>query len=456
MTTSNNGSALARALSILGFSSGDAKVASDILLDTTIEKASTAQDLSPSEHVSDRWESGKMHAVPTKDEIKVGPTEHASGGGAEKMVKDYSNPAPQHGIQLEAERLANELGQMRGYMRSNAETMDRISKHNTTLTGIVTALLMKSAEDNDGGDGTEAAAFAEKSARVSRDTFTSAKRLLGKAEKLETNMGDVKKAERQVIKAQIRALRKRAARLMLNAVNTSFAAKSGDADPAADVRKSVRELVDEDRILKADINALHEKDEKKDEEKKMAKALRKLAKRAAKKAAAKAAKKAAAQAAAAGEAGKSEGTGGASEAAKTQMQADKQDPETKNQDDSSKTEKAAAEQAEQVKKALEGIGLMQGTMQQVLEIVAGRPLTSGATEPLTLMKGDPGTTFLTIDGRIEDAMADNKLDNGGAMKARDLLQKVSAVRSGAMSEDMWRSMLRQSPPAVQEIFREAA
>lgn len=45
--------------------------------------------------VKDLWTDMTMNATPERGEIKTGPAEHASGSGAEKMIREYSEPAPQ-------------------------------------------------------------------------------------------------------------------------------------------------------------------------------------------------------------------------------------------------------------------------------------------------------------------------------------------------------------------------
>lgn len=48
------------------------------------------------EDVFDIWtQENGQHAVPSKEEVKTGPSESADGEGAFKMIERYSNPAPQ-------------------------------------------------------------------------------------------------------------------------------------------------------------------------------------------------------------------------------------------------------------------------------------------------------------------------------------------------------------------------
>ena len=148
-------------------------------------------------------------------------------------------------------------------------------------------------------------------------------------------------------------------------------------------------------------------------------------------------------------------TAGAGDGAAKGNQADKQDPETKNQDDSSTSSKAVDPDA--VKKALEGIGVLQGTIDQVLQIVAGRPVTNNATTPLSLMKSDTGPSDIIAVGlAIDEAADEGRLDSGAEMKARDLLSKVTAVRNGDMSKEVWKMQYDAAPESVRQVLRPAA
>src|SRR4051812_37530634 len=98
---------LATLLHNLGVTAEDTKKAGDMLVDFEIGKATHAESLSAGEQIKDRWDEGQMHRAPTAEEIKVGPTQHASGGGVDKMIAHYSpNKSPQDGTVVTPERLA--------------------------------------------------------------------------------------------------------------------------------------------------------------------------------------------------------------------------------------------------------------------------------------------------------------------------------------------------------------
>lgn len=437
---------IASLMQTLGVSSEETKKAADILVDLEIGKSTHAETLTGGEQVKDRWDAGQMHKSPTAEEIKVGPTQHSSGGGAEKMIREYSNPAPQDGTNTVPERLAAELHHFSGYARALGTGFDSLRKGQEALTNVVTAMLTKQAGDAESVEPNEASQFAAIFASKAEQSLRAAKSVLKKTRELRDGLDEVSGADRKALKSQIRDLRKRAARLSLDALAATYAAKSEDADPAADVRKSLHDLMEDDAALKADMSAMHDKDKDKDEEKKTKKAIKRAAKKAAEKAAKKAAKRAAA------EPPKTETT----KADDKGNQADKQDPETKNQDDAAKKATLTDEDRALLSKALEGHGVLQGKLHEMFDLIAGRPTSTKATEPLELMKGEPVHVAMTLNTRIEEAVASGRLDTGAEMKARDLLQKSTAVREGALSEEAWKTMVRNSPSSVQEIFRQAA
>ncbi len=137
------------------------------------------------------------------------------------------------------------------------------------------------------------------------------------------------------------------------------------------------------------------------------------------------------------------------------MQADRQDPETKNQDDSAKAT-AVADMATKVDDAMKGLGMLKTTVAGLMDVIAGKPINPDNVQPLALMKGDPVVVTKSIQDKIEQAVDDETIDPAAEIRARDLLVKLTGVRNGIISEETFRSALRQSPHSVQQIFHEAA
>ncbi len=440
--------AMAAALKTIGFGSEDLQRAAEVLADDEVLKSVSslsAQELSRTELVRDRWIEGHMHAVPTREQLRTGPPQASSGGGAERFVREYSNPAPQDGLMMESMRLSDELGSIRAYMRSMGDQFAALAKHQEATTTILTALVGNTGPAR--GDITitdELTSFAAQCAGKSQKFLDAARSTLARAVTMKSEIGELSGDARKLRKSEIKTLRANAASLIVKAQEAALAACSGGADTTGEIRKAISTLVEADPLLKAEAEEMREKMRKKEEKACTKKALKKSLKRMVKKAAAKVAAKAATAAA---------------ETVKNN-QADSQDSETKNQDDKSVSTKAelSAEHAEMVKKAVDGVAMLQGTVADLMSVLNGRTVTNGATQPLTLVKSDPnnGSELLDQMGRVEKAIAAGILSDEEQMRARDIAGKYTAVTAGVMAKSIWASYVKKSSRSVQELFPEAA
>jgi hypothetical protein len=121
--------------------------------------------------VVDGYRSGHKHAVPTKDEIKTGPTLGARGNSAEDANDTYSSNAEQHGAQLAAERLSREISR------------NKVAKARAAL---------EKAEDADfNGDRRTARAHRRKAARLLGEARTHADNAGRKGRKLRGIISDL-------------------------------------------------------------------------------------------------------------------------------------------------------------------------------------------------------------------------------------------------------------------------
>ncbi len=107
-----------------------------------VAKGLHAENLKPGEFVADNWAEGKTNAVPPASEIVYGSPQAASGGGAERMIQEYSNFDAQRGFAQLVEKLDRELGSMRAYMKS-------VGDNTETLKAALAALLAKAKKDED-------------------------------------------------------------------------------------------------------------------------------------------------------------------------------------------------------------------------------------------------------------------------------------------------------------------
>jgi len=289
--------------------------------------------------------------------------------------------------------------------------------------------------------------FAEQCTTKSKGFFEAARAALAKSVSLKEEAGTLTGDARKLRKSEIKNLRSVAAGLIVKAQDAALAACSGGNDTTIELRKAIDTALEADPILKAKAESFREKMKEKDEKACSKKALKKSFKKLMAKAEARVAAKAAAKT-------------GAGEAVKTKMQADKQDPETKNQDDESVKKSAEAarlqEAGDMLQKALEGNAVLTATVKQVMEVIHGRPITDNATKPLALVKsGEKEPDALDVLGKVEMAIQNGALTRNEAMRARDLAGKYTAVQTGALSKSIFDATVAKCSVNIQELFAAA-
>lgn len=97
----------------------------------------SSQALRESEQALDVW-SG----APLPSRSSYGPPQSASGGGAARMIGDYSNPAPQHGATATVEQLSRDLG-------SVLVTMRQMDESQKAMQAAMISLLTAKARDDE-------------------------------------------------------------------------------------------------------------------------------------------------------------------------------------------------------------------------------------------------------------------------------------------------------------------
>ena len=110
----------------------------EVALDTSVAKALYGPDVSASGQERPEAESGDRVVdqsvapmsgrVPGREEIKLGPAQEASGGGAERMIRQYSDPNPQQDIVVQYERLSGMLGDIGKSMKAMSDAFTAILK----------------------------------------------------------------------------------------------------------------------------------------------------------------------------------------------------------------------------------------------------------------------------------------------------------------------------------------
>lgn len=382
-----------------------------------VEKAGNAHGTGGATTVEDTWQEGECHRVPGREKIITGPSESASGSGAERMTRQYSEPTPQQGLALEAQKLGQLIASLSGSTKKSLETMQALFKgldeRVTGLTDAVTSLatIVKSmpVEDEDDSSTTALARSLIGEVRELVESLGKAKADLAKAED-EDDDEDEKKS----CKAKVKSLKKAITEKLEQAVALNSIAKSEK------VAKSIKSLAGRAEVtikaLEAEVES--EAAAKAESEKK-------------------AAEEAAAKAAAGGSAA---GTGAAAEA-------------------SPEATKALTDATEQVRKALDGLGMLTTNVQGFLsEITAAAAKGPMKVPPATmeLMKGDVNAVADRIAENIEKAADAGALNLQQEVRAKDLLAKFQAARTGQMAEATFVDLLRTAPEPIKEVFKLAA
>lgn len=422
----------------LGVKSEDAKKAVEILSDVEIAKNPPhAQALASGQYVESRWQEGQMHKVPPANVLKVGPTQESSGAGAEKMVSEYSNPAPQMGVQLEAERLAAELGSMRGHMKSMTDAhnglVDEVSKttHQVgNLTTVMSAFLAKAEDD-------EKKKEKDKDEEMHGDKacslFADAKKLLRKSKKIRVEAkAATEPVQQKSLKKAAKAYRLAAARSIQKAQTEALAGRGVSIDYTFETRKAITSFIEKNPAIKNDLKLIHEHEDG-DEKKKAKKAYKK------------------AKTASTSEDTAAKAVVGHSDAKGNQK--DGQDGESKNQDDSSV--KAVQEGLEKIDNALNGLGMLKTNVQGLIDAVSGRTATAPLEPVVSLIKSTGQTKLEAISQKIDKADEEG-MDIPLIMKARALLVRLDGVNQGAVHKGVFESELNNAPARVKEFFEAAA
>lgn len=377
--------------------------------DVGLEKA--AQLLTEGEKVMDRWQEGQGHGAATAEEIKVGPAQAATGSNTGKMNSEYSDNAPQHGVQLDAEKLQRNLRALGASSKAQTEALslivDTIKSHGALLTAIMAVSKAEDDEEKDvekaeGSD--EDKEFMEKAEATSKTLIEQAKAAISRAKALRKAMEDMDedddKAEMKAARKKARTLEKSAGFLLGKARTQAFVAGN------VELRKSIVDIA-----IKADVDVLEgdEVDEKDD-------------------------------------LGKSKDDEDAAEKAKTNdagHQADHQDPANGNQ----------AATAKALTDALSGIKALHTTINGMMDVVSGKSRVAPVGQEVVKKALENPESILT---RIS-AMADNNMLSGGeVVMAKRITGMIGSVADGKLDQSIMKSQLDKAPAAVKALFAEHA
>lgn len=362
--------------------------AETLLLDTELSKALSV------EHISDSSDE-LHHSVPSKEEIKVGPVQEASGGGAERMIGQYSATTMQRGITLNAEHLGELLGNLA--MVGKAQTQ-AINKQIDALNNLA-----KAVEANREVDLDQAISVITSHAKSSVEEAVSK---LDEASDLATKARTIKSSKtKKSVEATEQKLIKAASEL-LEEIRDAVSFINDD---------KLTSSFNQAAIKAEDVDVVDDEDE--DDEKPKAKAKK------------------------------------AEDDDMDSGDGDKHEPK-----DAAKAEvvnlahtRDLQAMHDKVTKALDGLGMLQTDVNGLMDAVRGQPKTN-QTRPdiFATMKSNPNAMD-TIGAKIENA----NLDANDFAIANNILAKTGFVNSGQLDSSVVARMIENAPAAVKSIFDHA-
>lgn len=378
----------------------------------SVFKAIPSDKMEDMKDVLDLWNTPDgEHKNPSRAEIVTGPAERMSGDGAVKMIGEYSSPAPQQGLTAQYSEFQRMLD---GWGKAFTDKLNPVlARHDTALKSILDVFSQIQKAQTEVPAAPAADSFLGKALLK----ISKAKLALRKADMAD----DDEKEERKSHLADASDLLKAAKRLLAKA---SEDMEETDDDAAEKALTSLSSLTK--AVAKA------EKEDKEWEETEKAKA---VATQKAIDDAAAATKKA--------EDDKKKEEDEAAEKAKAVAAP------------GSAAEKAiiaTAEQAAMVQKALDGLALLPATVQTVMDTIYGKSANPIAPE---ISKGTPAV-IVDYAARVEEAIENGTLSEGGEMKARSLVQHMALAKAGRVDMANVSAELEKAPAEVRALFAVAA
>lgn len=375
-----------------------------------IFKSIPSEQLEDLKAVEDLWnEAGGQFANPSRSEIKTGSPQASSGGGAQRMVDEYSDPAPQMGM---AQKYAEFSSMLRDFQKAHETTQAQV----IALHQMLTKSLAPAATDP------ATAAKADDS-------------VLGKAEmKLKKARAELRKAD--MADAEDKEEREEAKSFLEQAGIALKAAKrflvKAEDDDGDDDERAEKARADLKTLTKALRKAEDEDKKRDDDDAEKARVTAEATAKAAEDAAAKAA-------AAAAPAVKAEDDDKKDDAEKARAAAEA----------TAKADAAAAPELAPVDPGLRGqIEVLQTNLKGLMDVVMagskGRPMP-------TFMKSATAVATLgqTVDDAIESGALESPLE---ILKAQTLVTHIRAVQAGHMDAAIVDDEIARAPDNVRQLF----
>jgi hypothetical protein len=391
----------------------------------------------------DELEVGGGHGPESKappGKVNVGPSQAASGNGAEKMEREYSRHAPQSGVQAATEKLGREIAGMRGAMKAILKALDTFNVQLETVkasTAVAPVLpdIEKMVSDAVGKAVAKAVvkAMDEKEDREEDDEDDKEDKEAAKAESEsekeeedEDEGDDDKESAKSKSAAQLRKMAKAriawAERRLAKSIEFAESDKPAKCEhmfALAQINLSkAAGYVESAKAIRGQVGPAT---------KALVKSVAKLDK----------AIKAAPvdnQKIWPASTEKKVGTGKAVETTVS-------DPGAMTPAD---LQKAMGE----IQKALDGVGIMQSSMKDMFQVISGQSRSNGVPPVLALAKGGVDD-LMSREAEIIRMASDGSIKPGDVDRARDV---ISNIRTRAVPENILSQKISRLPPAVQDVL----
>lgn len=372
-----------------------------------------SEQLDDLKQVTDLWnEAGGQFSSPSSAEIKTGSPQASSGGGAERMVAQYSDPAPQMGM-------TQKYAEFSSMLSSFGKAIDAQGARINAITGVLKAAADAVAAEPAVKTADPDSAFTKAAAKLKK-----ARAELRKADMCDDGDKD-EREEKKSFLVEAGVAIKSAKRLLVKAEDE----ENEDDDAAEKARTDLRTL---SKALKK----AEDEDEKKDKEDfEKAEAVKAAAEKAiADTATAKAAEEAAVVAAAAkaAEVPDEAAVKAQAEAAATAAAAVKAEPVPVDQ--------SVRDQITLLNTSVKGL------MDVVMAGSKGRPMPAFVK----------GATVADLGAKVDEAIESGVLnDSVEIMKAQTLVSRIRAVQAGHLDAVLVDDEIAKAPTNVRSLFAPA-
>ena len=352
-------------------------------------KSVPAEQLEDIMTVDDIWnETDGLHKNPTRAEVKIGKPQESSGGGAERMVREYSDPAPQMGMVATYEQFSSMLRDFGKALQ--AESRKSTMMQTAALVELLTA---------------KAAAPAAKAEQP--DSVLAKAELKLKKARTELRKADMADMEDKEEREEAKSFLEQAA-VALKAAKR-FLVKAEDEEAEDDEDRAEKARADYAKLVKALKKAEDESTKREEDEMKEAEKARQVA-----------------------------------EAVTAKAEPKEEDDEEKARLVAEAAAKASAPVDTSVRDQLT---ILQTSVKGLMEtVMAG----SKGTPMPTFSKGAPIDTIATrVEEAIEDGTLESPLE---IMKAQTMITRMRAVQEGKMDAAVFESEVSLAPDNVRQLF----